>query len=186
MADWPANGETDWNTKMLAYLAVEHSTDGTHNGTGMVRQVVTTTSGAVATGTTTIPLNDTIPQQSTEGTNIAALDTIITPKSATNILVIKAVCEMAHSVAAKSVLMCLFQDATENALAVAGSLNPAAGFWTSVPLTFSMVAGTTSATTFKISIGSDAGGTVTLNGFGSARKMGGTLISSLSIMEVQV
>lgn len=31
MAAWPANGETDWNTKMLAYLAVGHETDGTHN-----------------------------------------------------------------------------------------------------------------------------------------------------------
>lgn len=31
MATWPANGETDWNTKMLAYLAVEHNTDGTHD-----------------------------------------------------------------------------------------------------------------------------------------------------------
>ena len=31
MATWPANGNTDWNTKMLAYLAVEHNTDGTHS-----------------------------------------------------------------------------------------------------------------------------------------------------------
>lgn len=31
MADWPANGDTDWNTKMLAYLAIEHNTDGTHD-----------------------------------------------------------------------------------------------------------------------------------------------------------
>jgi len=30
MATWPANGTTDWNTAMLAYLAVEHNTDGTH------------------------------------------------------------------------------------------------------------------------------------------------------------
>jgi len=30
MATWPANGDTDWNTAMLAYLAVEHNTDGTH------------------------------------------------------------------------------------------------------------------------------------------------------------
>jgi len=30
MATWPANSDTDWNTKMLAYLAIEHNTDGTH------------------------------------------------------------------------------------------------------------------------------------------------------------
>ncbi len=31
MAEWPASGNTDWNTKMLAYLAIEHETDGTHS-----------------------------------------------------------------------------------------------------------------------------------------------------------
>lgn len=29
MATWPVNGDTDWNTKMLAYLAVSFNTDGT-------------------------------------------------------------------------------------------------------------------------------------------------------------
>ena len=28
MPEWPSNGETDWNTKMLANLAVAHDTDG--------------------------------------------------------------------------------------------------------------------------------------------------------------
>ncbi len=31
MATWPSSGDTDWNTKMLAYLAIEHNTDGTHD-----------------------------------------------------------------------------------------------------------------------------------------------------------
>ncbi len=35
MATWPANDDTDWNTKMLAYLAVEHETDGTHKTSAM-------------------------------------------------------------------------------------------------------------------------------------------------------
>lgn len=29
MATWPASGDTDWNTKMLAFLAVSFNTDGT-------------------------------------------------------------------------------------------------------------------------------------------------------------
>lgn len=33
MAEWPANGDTDWNAKMLQYLAIEHNTDGTHKDT---------------------------------------------------------------------------------------------------------------------------------------------------------
>jgi hypothetical protein len=28
--EWPANGDPDWNTKMLANLAVEHTTEGKH------------------------------------------------------------------------------------------------------------------------------------------------------------
>ncbi len=36
MADWPANGETEWNTKMLANLAIGHDTDGTHRKTQML------------------------------------------------------------------------------------------------------------------------------------------------------
>lgn len=33
MATWPADGTTAWNTAMLAYLAVDHNTDGTHKNT---------------------------------------------------------------------------------------------------------------------------------------------------------
>jgi len=29
-AQWAATGDTDWNTKYLAYLAVDHNVDGTH------------------------------------------------------------------------------------------------------------------------------------------------------------
>ena len=29
MANWPATGDTDWNAKMLAYLAISLNTDGT-------------------------------------------------------------------------------------------------------------------------------------------------------------
>ncbi|KKK94052.1 hypothetical protein LCGC14_2686730, partial [marine sediment metagenome] len=42
MAVWPANGEVDWNTKMLATLAIGHATDGTHNQAGLTAQVVGT------------------------------------------------------------------------------------------------------------------------------------------------
>ncbi len=30
MANWPANGTASWNPAMLAYWAIEHETDGTH------------------------------------------------------------------------------------------------------------------------------------------------------------
>ena len=47
MVAWPANGNTDWNTKMLAYLAVGHNTDGTHKEVFNVRDY-----GAVGNGVT--------------------------------------------------------------------------------------------------------------------------------------
>lgn len=43
MATWPANGATDWNTLMLAYLAVEHNTDGTHKAAALSDGGTTTT-----------------------------------------------------------------------------------------------------------------------------------------------
>ncbi len=35
MATWPPNDATDWNTTMLAYLAVDHETDGTHKAANL-------------------------------------------------------------------------------------------------------------------------------------------------------
>ena len=36
MANWPANGETDWNTKMKANIDVGHDSDGTHKKSQML------------------------------------------------------------------------------------------------------------------------------------------------------
>jgi hypothetical protein len=47
MAIWPINGETDWNTKMLAYLAEEHDTDGTHKA---ITTPSITATGNISTG----------------------------------------------------------------------------------------------------------------------------------------
>jgi hypothetical protein len=48
-----------------------------------------------------------------------------------------------------------------------------------------MAAGTTSATTFKVRIGAVTSGTITFNGIGSARKLGGVLASSITITEIK-
>lgn len=36
MADWPADGVTDWNTKMKANIDVGHDSDGTHKKSQML------------------------------------------------------------------------------------------------------------------------------------------------------
>lgn len=135
--------------------------------------------GAVATGTTTIPFDDTIPQN-TEGTQF--MSQTITPKSATNILVIEVVAWLNNSTATH-VSGALFQDSTANALAAVGTYDASAGGDIILILRHIMVAGTTSATTFKFRAGPSTAATVTFNGVAGGRVFGGVAASSMRIME---
>lgn len=147
-----------------------------------VQQVVSTITGAVATGTTTIPFDDTIPQN-TEGDQYMSL--AITPKSATSKLII-AVAMNASNNAGGGIGMtaALFQDSTANAVAVAWGTIHAATYPVCVAFCYTMTSGTTSATTFKVRGGSNAVGTTTFNGQNGTRIYGGALASSIIIMEV--
>lgn len=147
---------------------------------GQVLQVVNYQTGAVATGTTVLPFDDTIPQN-TEGNEYMTL--AITPRSATSVLFIQ--CEMvsAHTVNS-GITLALFQDSTANALAsVVGSNNGANAVITQ-SLNHYMTSGTTSATTFKVRSGSNSAGTTTFNGQLSGRIDGGVLASSITITEI--
>lgn len=152
--------------------------------TGTLLQCVATESGAAANGTTLLPHDDTIPQN-TEGNAASALDTTITPKSATSKLKITVTLFVEHSVATSNMAVALFQDSTANALAVSATTTAAGG---SQPVTISfvhyMVAGTTSPTTFKLRYGSSVAGTAYLNSNSSSRLYGGAIASSLVIEEL--
>lgn len=150
-------------------------------GYGCVLQVVNTQAGAVATGTTTIPTDDTIPQN-TEGTEFMSLS--ITPKSATNKLKITVVGSFSYSVSAVG-SMALFQDSTADALAVVTS-SIVSSNTENMTLVHYMTAGTTSSTTFKMRAGAGSAGTITFNGVGGGRYFGGTMASSITIEEIQV
>ncbi len=69
MATWPASGNTDWNTKMLAYLAIGHETDGTHN------QEDWTPTSYAGEQSVTFP-NGLIFKQGTESIAAGATDTV--------------------------------------------------------------------------------------------------------------
>jgi len=148
-------------------------------GTGMPVQMVSVNSTAVATGTTTIPLDDTIPQN-TEGNEFMTL--AVTPKSATNTLVIEANLSVASS-AANNLITALFQDTTADALAVSCQAAPNTNQIYNLTVRYSMVAGTTSATTFKVRVGGNGAATFTFNGFSAARYFGATAKSSMTITE---
>lgn len=153
---------------------------------GLVIQSVSSTSSAVATGSTTIPYDDTIPQN-TEGDQYFSL--AITPTNSSNILEIMVVMNLYNSSAsAGSMCVALFQDSTANALACRAS-NISQNVSTShsvISLYYTMTAGTTSSTTFKVRAGHSQAGTTTLNGNGGNRKYGGVLYSGIWIREIQV
>lgn len=150
-----------------------------------VEQIVYSQTGALVTCTTVIPIDDTIPQQA-EGDEI--LTVTITPKHATNILIIE-FSSVYGTVGICNSTFALFQDATNDALAATFSgassktdLCPN----TNIILRHTMVAGTTSATTFKVRAGPEVGGMTTyVNGSvdTGARECGGVAATVLTITE---
>lgn len=159
-----------------------NAVDYTKVAAGAVVQVVSTGFSAVATGTTVIPSDDTIPQN-TEGDQY--MTQAITPKSATNGLVIEVVVHGSHSISTTTTIA-LFQDATANALAATSTFQTTGTGRNTTPLMHPMTAGTTSSTTFKIRVGGSGAGTFTLNGTTGARVYGGITGSSIKITEYKV
>jgi hypothetical protein len=146
----------------------------------LVLQVVNLMDGAVATSTTSIPQDDTIPQN-TEGTQFMTL--AITPTSASSKLRIDVVVNGAGS-ATNSWIVALFQDSTANALAAIHYNMAANNLAETAAFTYFMTAGTTSSTTFKVRAGLVGAGTYTFNGQSSARLLGGVMASSITITEI--
>jgi hypothetical protein len=148
---------------------------------GDVVKVVNTQTGAVASTTTVLPFDDTIPQN-TEGAEF--FTRTITPASATNKLRIDVVFNGSPSTTSY-VTVALFKDSDASALAV-GSHYAANGEYVQTVFTFFMDAGTTSEITFKVRAGLHVAGTLTMNGDGGARRLGGILYSSITITEIKV
>lgn len=147
--------------------------------TGFSVQTVSSNFNTYTTGTTLIPYDDTIPQI-TEGTEI--MTKAITPKSATNRLRIEVTALVACTVVT-DIIVALFQDATANALAVEAFYSGTAFAETTLHLMYDMVAGTTSATTFRIRLGGSVAGTYSAGGSSSTRKFGGATTYSITITE---
>jgi hypothetical protein len=150
--------------------------------TGDLVQSCLNATGEVATGTTVTVLDDTIPQN-TEGTEF--MTQAITPTSSINLLLISHRGYYAVN-GADNTICSIFQDSTANALAshvfridVANSQAPAL-------IDYRMLAGTTSSTTFRVRTGNSGAGTITFNGSGGARKLGGVHASMLRVDEVTV
>lgn len=144
--------------------------------TGDIVQRVHNAVSAYATGSTVIPLDDTIPQI-TEGDQY--MTQAITPTSAINKLRI-AYHGWYTLPNAHSSVIGLFQDTTANALAATAmhGVNPIMA-----SLVHIMTAGTTSATTFKIRIGGTSD-SIQFNGWSGGRMFGGVSNNTLEIEEI--
>jgi hypothetical protein len=151
---------------------------------GTVVQAPANTTTAVATGTTTIPLTDSKPQQNApHGTEF--ITQAITPTSASNLLEIEVVLNVAGSTAGGTAIASLHQDSINDALAAAAVKFAAAGDVQQIKILHRMTAGTTSSTTFRVRAGLAAAGTITINGSAGSRLFGGAMVSSLTIREVK-
>lgn len=149
-------------------------------GTGMVVQTVSSNLTANTSGSSIIPWDNTIPQN-TEGTEI--LTQIITPKSASNRLSIEVKTWMSATVITHHI-MTLFQDSIANATAATAFYQGTAGGATPLTLTYDMVAGTTSPITFRARVGIEVAGTYTIaTGSGTGAKFGGIVNSNIKVTE---
>lgn|SRR3990167_3034756 len=160
------------------------------DSTIQTEQAVTSTSAAVgflvdhvisevsttATTTSIIAHDDTIPQN-TEGVEITTVT--ITPKASTNILMINCVI-MANS-SATGATVALFRDSTADAIAAMATEGTDLNV---LSVGTRVVAGSTSATTFKVRGGPGAAGTFRYNGAGG-RYFGAITKSYLEVLEIK-
>lgn len=178
--------EVDGLTTATTRTVTVPNADGTMaytSGRKFIQRVEATPYTAYTTITGTIPFDDTIPQN-TEGTEIITVT--ITPTSATNRLIIRASTNVILNNTASA--MALFQDSTNNALVATATANDDSvgapdSYNAPLYIVHEMAAGTISATTFKIRIGSN-GGNIYINGNGTFRLFGGVSAIRLSVEEV--
>ena len=149
------------------------------SGTKQLLQAVVTQTGAVVTGSTILPYDDTIPQI-TEGDEYMTVS--ITPKKIGSTLDISS---MFHgsSTAGSIQSIALFSDSNANALA-AHAIQPfTATAIFSLGLGHQMTTTSLSTITFRIRCGNNVAGTTTMNGIGGNRRFGGVSSSFLSVKE---
>lgn len=149
--------------------------------TGDLVQSCMNQTGEHATTTTVTPADDTIPQN-TEGAEF--MTQAITPTSSVNILTITHI--GAYSLTTERYTCALHQDSTADAIAAIMNQSGSGNECSVTMFTYRMLAGTTSATTFRIRSGPATAVTLNFNGFSAARKLGGVSASSLAVEEIYV
>lgn len=185
--DFPTTGnisdcvdEDNMASNSATKLCTQQSIKAYVDADSIIQRVYASTAAA-STTTTVMPNDDTIPQNNEGGEHLTLA---ITPTSASSRLRIKY-----HGFCAVSSVsyICsgLFVDTTANAIAAGLYDGSGSNTVKNIMLEHELVAGGTSERTYKVRVGPSGADTLTFNGFGGARKMGGVLISYLSIDEIK-
>lgn len=165
---------------------------GNGNGTATFQTPATGASGSVvktasslvnslATGTTLIPFDDTIPQI-TEGTEFSTIS--YTPLAIGNKIRVTANVFGAYSVAAK-VTAAIFEGSTANALSAAAETVATANDCVQHMVVYEGTVASLSALTYRLRIGGSTAGTYSLNGSAGSRLFGGVGFSNMIVTEIK-
>lgn len=144
-------------------------------------QVARTITGAVNTGSTVLPVDNSKPQNN-EGDEYMTV--AITPRSATNLLVIDVTVFGSHNLgSANNLSAALFQDALPDALRAGFVASSAQNEGGEISFKWVMLAGTTSSTTFKVRAGPSLPSVFTFNGSAGTGIFDGVMGSSIIVTE---
>lgn len=147
---------------------------------GTAVQVARTSSSSVATGTTQMVSDDTIPQN-TEGDEY--MSQAITPTSAANMLTIRYTAQLAFNNTG-SIISALFRDTTASSLTATVTFISSTNANSQHHASCRAKSETTSSTTFKMRAGSTGANTVTFNGSNTSRLFGGVIHSFIEVEEI--
>ena len=152
-------------------------------GAGLVVGYAYTYTGVRSAGTTVIPFDNSVPQN-TEGDQYFSLS--LTPKKSTNLVKIDVVMNVNHTNAGTICAAAVFQDAGADAIAVVWDYMDSAGGLRQLVLSHTLVIGTAGTTTFTVRAGGQGAGTFTMNGGSGTDYYSGTLRSGISLTEIGV
>lgn len=166
------------------YVDASIAGGGAVSAGSIINSAFTASATVASNASTTIPFDNTIPQN-TEGDAYASLDTSITPYFSGSILDVEVYFPSVSGSGTIDLTFALFRDSTADALASVVVTIDASNYSRSATLRAQVSAGSTSATTFKVRWGR-SGSTGYINRISSTADIhGGILKATMTIREIK-
>ena len=138
---------------------------------------------STGTGTSLIPVDNTIPQV-TEGTQF--IDASITPTRASSVLNVSALINVSASAAGRWITCALFKDGAADAIAYASQYLDTSTELRQILINFDLDAGTVASQTYTVRVGPHAAATVYRNTGGAVYPAGSPIYCTLTLTEYAV